>query len=208
MGWEKPISESEHAPGLGANCFNVVGPGQIIRYPESKVLKVFDMFQLLAIQKFNRCEQPLELSIHLDPSDSWILKMSFMKTKRVRVCSTQKLPHFVRCDIQISWEDLGNTDWIVGWTGISRAKTGCKEAIQQGSLIHSGCCSDGASGQGCWQGGFMGFEWLQCRPKFLRGVFLLEQRVWKKACLAKRILETTRLRRLCTLQTNLEAWIP
>ena len=50
-GEKKTIDEAKHVPGLGANCFNVVGPGQIIRYPETEILKVFDPFQLLAIQK-------------------------------------------------------------------------------------------------------------------------------------------------------------
>ena len=61
--------EAKHVAGLGANCFNVVGPGQIIRYPETEILKVLDPIQLLAIQKiskFNRCERLLEINIHLD----------------------------------------------------------------------------------------------------------------------------------------------
>ena len=47
---ETKTDEAKHVPGLGADCFNVVGPGQIIRYPETEVLKVFDPFQLFAIQ--------------------------------------------------------------------------------------------------------------------------------------------------------------
>ena len=63
------MDEAKHVSGLGADCFNVVGPGQIIRYPETGVLKVLDRSSCLPfkkISKFNRCEQPLEISIHLD----------------------------------------------------------------------------------------------------------------------------------------------
>ena len=62
----------------------------------------------------------------------------------MRACSTQELPHFVSCDIQFIREDIGNNDWIIGWKGISRVKTGRKKVIQQVSLVHSRCCSDSA----------------------------------------------------------------
>ena len=64
----------------------------------------------------------------------------------MRVCSTQEFPNFVSCDIQIVREEVGNNYWIIGWTGISRVKTGCKKVIQQVSLIHGRCCRDGAGG--------------------------------------------------------------
>ena len=50
-GEKKTIDEAKHASGLGANCYNMVGPGQVIRYPETKIVEVLDPIQLLAIQK-------------------------------------------------------------------------------------------------------------------------------------------------------------